>query len=169
MNRDSTAAFLARNRFQQLWDGLRHVPRGDWAFSKLLGLTVPYTGTLAARVETLARGEARVTMTGRRLVRNHARRIHSMALANLAELAGNLAFMYSLPEGCGMRFTGMTIDFLEEARGRVTAVARCETPLSPNAEPQTIEVALSDEAGRTIARATLRSRVTHSGSRAQNG
>jgi len=66
---------------------------GSVVFSRILGLTIPYTGSIKAHVELLEPGHAIVFMKDRRCVRNHLDSIHAIALANLAELSTGLAMI----------------------------------------------------------------------------
>src|SRR5690242_2374575 len=76
------------------WRRLQHVPGGRRLFDRLLGIAIPYTGALGAEVVSLSNGHARVRLRERRGVRNHLHSIHAIALANLAELTGNLALVH---------------------------------------------------------------------------
>ena len=85
-----------RNVLREMWNRLSALPGGRRAFSKFVGMAAPYTGTIHAHVEELGRradgsGFCKVSLEDRRSVRNHLNSIHAIALANLAEVAGNLA------------------------------------------------------------------------------
>ena len=150
-------------RFQAGWERLRGVPGGRRLFSYALSLLEPYTGTLRPRLQELGPGYAEVCMPERRGVKTHLGRIHSAALVNLAEMTGNLAFMYGLPPGTQLEFVGITMDFHKPARGPITA--RC-TVSSPDAgEPGHYEVpvVLTDAGGDVVAEALLRNRIDESG------
>src|SRR5690606_23866954 len=81
----------SRNLIRQAWNLMSTVPGGKAVFSKLVGRMAPYTGSIHAVVTTLRSGYAEVEMADRKAVRNHLDCVHAIALANLAELAGNVA------------------------------------------------------------------------------
>ncbi len=137
------------------WRSLAGTPAGRWLFSRLVGFMAPYTGTIAATVLTLEPGRARITMRDRRRVRNHLRSIHAAAMMNLAEMTGGLLATVSMPPGARMIPTGLSIDFLKKARGRLVAEGRCEVPATADHGPLPVEVVLRDGAGDEVARATV--------------
>lgn len=147
------------NFVRDSWDRLSKVPGGKTLFSRLVGTAAPYTGSIGARVVELARGRARVELADRRKVRNHLDCIHAVALANLAELTGNVAVAYTLPDDARFIVAGMSIEYLKKARGTITGSAHC--PLFSNNEKAEyeIEVSMTDRGGEEVARATLRTLV----------
>ena len=69
------------------WRRLRDLPGGPWLFSKILGWTVPYSGSVSPRVHLLEPGHAIASLTERRALRQHFGSVHAVALINIAELA----------------------------------------------------------------------------------
>jgi len=146
-------------RIRALWDRWSKLPGGKWIFGKLLGLAVPYTGTIKPRVVELRPGYARVEMADRRAVRNHLRSIHAIALMNLAEVTSGLAATMSLPDTARAIPVRLSIDFVKKARGRLTA--ECTAPaIDASAEREhDIEAVIKDPGGDVVARAVARWRV----------
>jgi uncharacterized protein (TIGR00369 family) len=135
------------------------VPGGKLIFSRLASEAAPYTATIRARVEDLRRGHAEVSMRDRYRVRNHLRSVHAVALVNLAELTGNLALAYSLPDDARFIVAGLSIDYIKKARGTIRGVCDCPVPESSERKEYEVLVSLQNEAGEEVARATLRSLV----------
>ena len=103
-------------------------PAARSIFSRLVGRMAPYTGTIHAQVTVLRAGYAEVQMADRKAVRNHLDCVHAVALANLAELAGNVALAYSLPDDARFIVSGMEIEYVKKARGTITAVGEPPVP-----------------------------------------
>jgi acyl-coenzyme A thioesterase PaaI-like protein len=97
------------NSLRRNWDRLSPLPGGKLLFSKVLGAVAPYSGSIDPRILELQPGYARISMSDRRAVRNHLQSIHAAAIVNLAELCGNLAVLYTLPEGDRMIVRGFSI------------------------------------------------------------
>ena len=147
------------NLIRDAWNRLQAVPGGKRIFSRLVGTVAPYTGSIGAQVVALSHGSSRVVLRDRRAVRNHLQCIHAVALANLAELTGNVAVAYSLPDDARFIVAGMDIDYIKKARGTVTGVCECELP-SGNARVEIeVPVAIMDASGDVVARAKLRTLI----------
>lgn len=148
-----------RNGIRDLWDKLEGYPGGKRLFSKLIGRAAPYTGTIDGRVLELRQGFSKVELRDRHGVRNHLSSVHAIALANLAELAGNLALVYSMPDDARFIVAGMTLDYLKKARGTLTAT--CEAPaIKNNAKHEySVPVTVFDAASNPCVKATLRTLV----------
>jgi uncharacterized protein (TIGR00369 family) len=141
------------------WQLLSALPGGRGLFSRFIGLIVPYTGSIGAQVEELREGYARVALEDRRAVRNHLRSVHAIALANLVELTGNLAFIFSLPLDARVIVSGISIEYLKKARGRLVAECHCPVPETAEKQEYLLEVAVRNEVGETVAKGQLRSLV----------
>src|SRR5256885_684594 len=132
----------SRNLLRDLWNLLSGMPGGKRVFSRLVGRMAPYTGTIHATVTVLRAGYAEVQMPDRRAVRNHLDSVHAIALANLAELAGNVALMYSLPDDARFIVSGLDIEYTKKARGTITAVGGPPHPRPPAPAPYPTPVVL---------------------------
>ncbi|MCI0571515.1 MAG: DUF4442 domain-containing protein [Myxococcaceae bacterium] len=139
------------------WQTLARLPGGKALFSRLIGFLVPYTGSIGAQVEELREGYARVVLNDRRAVRNHLRSVHAIALANLVELTGNVAFLYSAPADTRMILAGISMEYLKKARGRLVAECTCPVPTTSEKKEYRLEVLIHDAAGERVARGELRS------------
>lgn len=148
-----------RNFIRDAWDRLHGFPGGKRVFSELVGRAAPYTATIGARVERLRRGHATVTLRDRKAVRNHLDCVHAIALANLAELCGNVAIAYTLPVEARFIVAGMTIDYEKKARGTITATADVPLVASADKREYDVPVTMTDPHGDVVARATLRTLV----------
>lgn len=147
------------NPVRSLWDLLKRAPGGRRLFSTLLGQAAPYTGSIGARIEELGAGFARVTLRDRRRVRNHLGCIHAVALVNLAEVTGNAAMAYSLPDDARFIVAGLSIEYVKKARGRITGECRCPVPSSNAEQTYDVPVMLRDARGEVVATATLKTLV----------
>ena len=148
-----------RNVIRDSWDRLHRLPGGKRAFTQLIGRAAPYTGTIGATVIDLRPGHSEVSLTERRAIRNHLGCIHAVALANLAELTGNIAVAYTLPDDARFIVAGMNLEYLKKARGRVVGTCDCPERISGAKEELSIEVTIRDAAGDVCTKATLRTLV----------
>jgi acyl-coenzyme A thioesterase PaaI-like protein len=135
-----------------LWDRLHGLPGGAWLFSRIVGLAIPYTGSIRAQVRVLRPGYAQIVLRDRRRVRNHLASVHAIALANLGELTGGLAVTAAAPAGVRSILTRLEIDFLKKARGVVIAECACEIPAVTEPSDHVVVTTLRDESGAEVAR-----------------
>jgi acyl-coenzyme A thioesterase PaaI-like protein len=113
---------------KKAWDRLHKVPGGRWLFSKVVGWTAPYTGSIRAKVLELEPGFVRMQLKDRRSVRNHLNCVHAIALVNLGEVTSGLAMLTALPKGVRGIVTGLSIEYIKKARGTLIAESRVSPP-----------------------------------------
>jgi acyl-coenzyme A thioesterase PaaI-like protein len=119
---------LSIQKLLKLWEKTSRFPGGKSAFSRMVGLAVPYTGTIGANVLTLNPGDVSIALTDRRRVRNHLQSVHAMALANLGEFASGLALNSALTESQRSILVAFEIQYLKKARGTLTARSSFSPP-----------------------------------------
>jgi acyl-coenzyme A thioesterase PaaI-like protein len=142
-------------RILSLWQRLSPWPGGKWLFGVVMGRTVPYTGALGARLESLEPGRAVVVLRDRRAVRNHLRSVHAVALANLAEFVSGTAMLTALPPGVRGIVTRLEIEYLKKARGTITGRAQVQLPTIDGPLELQPEAELFDASGTCVARARV--------------
>lgn len=148
-----------KNLIRELWDRVHRLPGGKRLFSRAVGMAAPYTGTMGAQVVALRRGHSEVTLADRRAVRNHLQCIHAIALANLAELTGNVVVAYSMPDDARFIVAGMTMEYVKKARGTITGTCDVDVPRSSERREIQVPVVMRDAGGDVVARATLRTLI----------
>lgn len=146
----------SENVIRKLWDKFSPMPGGRRLFGAAIGRMARYSGSIPFRVVTLREGHSEVILRDKPYVRNHLRSLHAIALINVAEIAGNLAAAYTMPDDARFIVGGISMDYLKKARGDVRAVAT--VPPITSSEKQEIEVTVDiiDRNDVVVAKSTLR-------------
>jgi acyl-coenzyme A thioesterase PaaI-like protein len=154
-----TSGENAAASIRRAWNALAKVPLGRVAFSRMIGRLAPYTGTIGATVVSLEKGRSMVVLEDRPRVRNHLKCIHAVALVNLAEVTGNTALAYSMPDDARFIVAGISIDYAKKARGRITAEGLCPDIVDNQRAEYCVHVTMRDESGDVVATSVLKTLV----------
>ena len=146
-------------QLKRAWALALRVPGGTRIFDALLTKLVPYTGSIGARVIRVEPGRAEIVLPDRRAVRNHLGCVHAIALANVAELAGNLALAFGIPDDARFIVAGMSLDYKKKARGDITAMGEAPIITTNERREYEVKVRLLDSSGDEVTVATLRTLV----------
>ena len=144
---------------RDLWHFAAKVPGGRRLFSRAIGLAAPYTGTIPFEVRKLEKGRSECVLFDEPKARNHLDCLHAVALVNFAEVTGNVALAYGLPDDARFIVAGLSIEYKKKARGRITAEGLCPEISSNERAEYAVHVTMRDESGDTVATSTLRTLV----------
>lgn len=126
-------------------------PGGARLFDRLIGFTIPYTGSIRPRIVELEPGRATVELRDRRRVRNHLDSIHAVALANAAELTTGLALHAGMAPGMRAILVELTVEYRKKARGTLRSAATTEPVTSQEEREIVVEATVRDAAGDVVA------------------
>lgn len=132
------------------WQRLHTLPFGKSLFSILTGLMIPYTGSIKSQVVELEPGYAKIQLNERRAIRNHLHSVHAIALANLAEFAGNLALLAGMPDDARFIVKGFTIEYHKKARGLLTAISKPGIVPNNDRREYPVHVDIFDNTGEVV-------------------
>lgn len=144
---------LGRMTLGDAWTRLARLPFGRLAFSQLIRLRIPYSGSIGAEVVELADGHSVVRLQDRRAVRNHLDCIHAIALMNLGELSTGLAVFHKLDGSAKGIITELRMQYFKKARGTITASCDVDIDMAPGRRDLSVEGVLRDASGDTVAKA----------------
>ena len=142
------------------WQRLHRLPGGRWLFGRVIGFTIPYTGSVRPLIQEIRPGYARVVLRDRRRVRNHLHSIHALALANVGEFTGGIAMTSGLPPDVRSILLRLEIEYLKKARGTVTAECDCTVPTVTTTMDHRVQTVIRDGAGDDVARVTATWRLS---------
>jgi len=140
-------------RVIQLWKRFGHTAFGRRIFNFLLARSVPYSGSIRAKVISLEKGHVEISLKDRRSVRNHLNCIHAIALANLGELASGLAMLSTVDSSVRAIVVNLEIEYIKKARGDLLAIGRASTPdIITTKIENIVEADIMDSKGDVVSR-----------------
>jgi acyl-coenzyme A thioesterase PaaI-like protein len=136
------------------FETLSRFPFGKRVFSRAFCFMAPYFGTIRPLFTELQPGLCVVKMRDRRRVRNHLGTVHAIAMCNMAEAAGGLCVEVSVPRGLRWIPKKMEVEYLQKAKGDLTATCRFDPGVLAAGECA-VPVDVADVRGEIVFRARI--------------
>jgi acyl-coenzyme A thioesterase PaaI-like protein len=132
---------------------------GRWLFARALCRRAPYFASIKPYFLELRPALCVIVMPRRSSTGGPAGTVHSLAIANLCELAASTVTEVTLPPGMSWQSRGMTIEYLRRAESDVTATARLDKTEWGEAQNVAVPVSAVDRNGSEVVRAVITMRV----------
>jgi acyl-coenzyme A thioesterase PaaI-like protein len=132
---------------------------GRWLFTRALCRRAPYFASIKPCFIELRPALCVIVMPRRSSTGGPAGTVHSLAIANLCELAASTVTEVTLPPGMSWQSRGMTIEYLRRAESDVTATARLDKTEWGEAQNVAVPVTAVDRNGSEVVRAVITMRV----------
>jgi acyl-coenzyme A thioesterase PaaI-like protein len=132
---------------------------GRWLFTRALCRRAPYFASIKPCFLELRPALCVIVMPRRSSTGGPAGTVHSLAIANLCELAASTVTEVTLPPGMSWQSRGMTIEYLRRAESDVTATARLDKTEWGEAQNVAVPVTAIDRNGSEVVRAVITMRV----------
>jgi acyl-coenzyme A thioesterase PaaI-like protein len=136
---------------------------GRWLFTRAVCRRAPYFASLKPHFLELRPALSVVVMPRQSSTGGPAGTVHSLAIANLCELAASTVTEVTLPPGMTWQSRGMTIEYLRRAESDVTATARLDKTEWGEAQNVAVPVTAIDRNGAEVVRAVITMRVEPAG------
>ena len=108
---------------------------GNYLFSKVLGVKVPYFSTVKPRMQIMEPGRAVLTMKKRRAVYNHIKTVHVIAICNGLEMAMGMVVEATIPSHLRWLPKGMNVDYPAKADTNIRVEALVDVAdFKPNSD-----------------------------------
>ena len=153
MGRDSSRSTLVD------WQKRSPSRFGRWSFTRALCRRVPYFASIKPHFLELRPALCVVVMPRQRSTGGPAGSVHSLAIANLCELAASTVTEVTVPPGMTWQSRGMTIEYLRRAESDVTATARLDKTEWGESQNVAVPVSAVDSNGSEVVRAVITMRV----------
>lgn len=136
---------------------------GRWLFARSMCRRAPYFASIRPYFLELRPALCVVVMPHQGSTGGPAGTVHSLAIANLCELAASTVTEVTLPPGMTWQSRGMTIEYLRRAESDVTATARLDKTEWGEAQNVAVPVSAVSRNGSEVVRAVITMRVEPTG------
>jgi acyl-coenzyme A thioesterase PaaI-like protein len=133
---------------------------GRWLFARAVCRRAPYFGSIKPHFLELRPTLCVVAMSNHKRVSSAQGTVHSLAIANLCELAAGTVTDVTLPPTMRWISRGMTIEYLRGAASAVTATARLDKNEWGDEQNVAVPVSVVDRNGTEVVRAVITMHVS---------
>ena len=138
-----------------IFKSLQNKPFGKWLFSKAVCFQAPYFSSIKPKIEQLEPRLCVVTINDKRRVRNHLGTVHAIAMCNMAELSAGMMTDASIPKGARWIPSGMTVNYVKKAKGKLTATAQGNNLDWQSEGTKEVPVSVKNEKGDEVLNAKI--------------
>ncbi len=143
----------------KIYERLSKVPFGNWIFSKLMGIRVPYFSSIYPLITDLRPGLCIAVIKQRRALHNHIGTVHAIALCNLCELVMGIMTDSTIKPHLRWIPRGMTVQYTKKAEGRLTGTCEIDPEIIVPGDVD-IPAVVRDETGDAVIEATIKLYIT---------
>lgn len=106
----------------EIYNAFRNKIYGKIAFSGMISIVSPYSGSISPLVEKFSTNECRCSIVEKIYLKNPFNSVHALALTNLGELtSGLLMIEYLATSKQKGILTKITTEYYKKAKGKITA------------------------------------------------
>ena len=144
----------------KLWKLLGKNGGGRWLVSKVVCFKAPYFSSIKPVFTRVEAGHVELVFKKRRVVHNHLKTVHAIAMCNAAELAGGVCLDVSLSHHLRWIPVGMEVKYLKLAKTDLKAVCKVDEYRWDSSQDVIMPVSVFDSSGAEVFHADITMRVS---------
>lgn len=123
------------------------------AFSKVMGIVIPFSAKSKFDIEKLKEGYMRVSIPYIKSNMNHIKTHHALAMSELGELATGVCLAYSLPKNSQVILKSLNTEYLKKGKGKLTVEAEFDLNEIKDRGDAVFDVEIKNKSKETVAKA----------------
>ena len=123
------------------------------AFSKVMGMVIPFSAKSKFDIEKLKEGYMRVSIPYIKSNMNHIKTHHALAMSELGELATGVCLAYSLPKNSQVILKSLNTEYLKKGKGKLTVEAEFDLKKIKDRGDIIFDVEIKNKSKETVAKA----------------
>lgn len=138
-----------------VYDKLAILPESmqNKAFSKIMGVVIPFSAKSKFNIEKLKKGYMRVSLPYIKANMNHIKTHHALAMSELGELATGVCLAYSIPTNSQVILKSLNTEYLKKGKGKLTVEAEFDLEQIKDRGDVVFDVEIKNKAKEVVAKA----------------